>query len=317
MAKPTPVDGLDADTPLAEAARRLLAARLGDVRAYDAAVAQSLEVRAPDVDAVHDMRVATRRLRAALRLFGRAGRVPQLLTLGQEVATVGRALGAVRDLDVQAGWLDERRGDGALPDDERAGVEGLAAHRLSGRHEAEEGLRVAVGRFRADVVPRFEEEIARLTPHAATPDGVRVRGRLGGGRVRRLLMKRLARLDALIDETVDTLDATRAHTLRILAKKLRYDVELVEPALPIAGLLAALVPLQELLGELHDRDARLPILQRRLVVAPPAEWPGLVALLRVDLDERDRLATRLAVELRHAQSERLARRFRRAVRDAA
>jgi CHAD domain-containing protein len=315
MPKPTPVDGLDADTPLAEAARRLLAARLGDVRAYEGAVAQALEARAPDADAVHDMRVATRRLRAALRLFGRAGRVPQLLTLGQEVADVGRALGAVRDLDVQAGWLDQQRSAG-LPDEERPGIEALAAHRLAGRPGAEEALRAALARFRDDVVPRFEEEVARLTPHARAPNGVRVRGRLGGGRVRRLIVRRLARLDALIDETVDSVDATRAHTLRILAKKLRYDVELVESALPVAGLLAALVPLQELLGELHDRDVRIPLLERRLVVAPPVEWPGLVGLLRADLDERDRLATRLEVELRHAQSERLARRFRRAVRDA-
>jgi CHAD domain-containing protein len=312
MAKPTPVEGLDADTPLAEAARRLLAARLADVRAYVAGVVETrgIESRRDDgIEAVHDCRVATRRLRAALRLFGRAGRSPQLLTLGQEVAALGRALGAVRDLDVQAGWLDGRLLE--IGGDERAGVVALLQHRMAGRAEAEEALAAALGRFSDGVVPRLEAEIAHPEADAA------MRGRLGGGRVRRLVRRRLARFDALVDETVDAIDPARAHTLRILAKKLRYDVELVEPALPVAGLLAALVPLQELLGDLHDRDARIPLVERRLVIAPQPEWPGLVSLLRNDLDERDRLATRLEVELRHLQTERFARRFRRAIRDAA
>ncbi len=53
-----------------------------------------------DVEELHDMRVATRRLRAALALF--AGVLPvRAQTFRQELGWLAGVLGAVRDLDVQ------------------------------------------------------------------------------------------------------------------------------------------------------------------------------------------------------------------------
>src|SRR5690349_8803285 len=64
-------------------------------------VAQEPGVRkGEDVEAVHDMRVATRRLRAALRVFEEAFG-PEAATLHEEIGWLGRGLGAVRDRDVQ------------------------------------------------------------------------------------------------------------------------------------------------------------------------------------------------------------------------
>ena len=60
---------------------------------------------ADDIEELHDMRVATRRLRAVLSLFEDV--LPVTVTkLGSELAWLGRTLGAVRDLDVQLVELD-------------------------------------------------------------------------------------------------------------------------------------------------------------------------------------------------------------------
>src|SRR2546423_13498232 len=76
---------------------RLLADHLAAVQRPEAAL--------PDPDAVHQMRVASRRLRTALRLVG-------LRELDAQVKKLQDALGDVRDLQLQAEWLRTR--DAAL-----------------------------------------------------------------------------------------------------------------------------------------------------------------------------------------------------------
>src|SRR5512144_937462 len=98
MSKPTEVPGLGPSTPLSVAGPLLVRARLADVRRYEGALSGDGE---PDPDAVHDMRVAARRLRAALQLFGDAA----LLALERQVKMLQDALGAVRDVQVQREWL--------------------------------------------------------------------------------------------------------------------------------------------------------------------------------------------------------------------
>lgn len=77
----------------AEAAPRVLAARLEDVHAEAGGAAALRE------QSVHAMRVATRRLRAALQLFG----APRAVS--RELKRLQDALGAVRDAQLHARWL--------------------------------------------------------------------------------------------------------------------------------------------------------------------------------------------------------------------
>ena len=65
-----------------------------------------------DVEELHDMRVATRRLRAALSLFESVLPVRAQL-FREELGWMGRLLGAVRDLDVQRQGLAEMAAQGA------------------------------------------------------------------------------------------------------------------------------------------------------------------------------------------------------------
>ena len=98
--------------------------RGGRSRAFCGSSSPAMSQRRPgtrlgdDVEELHEMRVATRRLRAALSLF--ADVLPETaLKAREEIGWVGQGLGAVRDLDVQIeqldGWLDT-----AEPEDRQA-----------------------------------------------------------------------------------------------------------------------------------------------------------------------------------------------------
>jgi len=97
--RPLPTDpqppALSPDDPVSEAGRRVLAYHLGRMRAEEQTVRDEA-----DVEAVHKMRVATRRMRAALRIFGDFYRRRVRRTLSTSLGEAADALGRVRDLDV-------------------------------------------------------------------------------------------------------------------------------------------------------------------------------------------------------------------------
>jgi CHAD domain-containing protein len=99
--------------------------------------------------------------------------------------------------------------------------------------------------------------------------------------------------------TLESNDARTAHKLRIAAKKLRYVAELAQPAFPeqMTALLDKLSPLQETLGELHDADVHLPLVEKYLVRADGTTQPGALSLLRSEMARREQLAGKLAIEL--------------------
>jgi CHAD domain-containing protein len=109
--------------------------------------------RAGDMDAVHDMRVATRRLRAAMSVFGSVFQKRKFDGLEREVAQVTDDLGAVRDLDVMIDYFSTFR-DG-LTEAEKVGVDALI-DKLSADRERErikllkELIRLEKSRFAED-----------------------------------------------------------------------------------------------------------------------------------------------------------------------
>jgi len=274
LARPTPVPGLRPGSPRALAGPLLVAARLADVRRHEEGVARL------DVEAVHDMRVATRRLRAALKLFGGAG-APDV---DREVKRLQDALGAVRDVQVQDEWLAS-----VAKRLTRAEAARMRAWLTAPLSRGEPALRRALRRWTATTAAAVERTAAAS----------RRRGRLGGKKMARRLSRRerkVARLAAAVRADPRPLPA---HELRIAAKKLRYATELLEAALPSRAerLLTALVPLQETLGELHDADVRIERLRRLARRGGPPERRAARKLLASLEPRRERLAAELAREL--------------------
>jgi CHAD domain-containing protein len=248
VAKATEIAGLSAKARLREAGPRILTARLHDVEQFEAAL--------PGVEAVHDMRVAIRRLRAALRLLG-------LRELDVPVKKLQDALGEVRDLQVQTSWLAGR-------DD------ALARRREVLLRKADRSRSRAVGVWESQTLPRVLEAAS----------SAKFKGKLSGPGVRKLLRKRLARFDKRLEAALERPDASRMHAVRRTAKQLRYLFELAQPAFRAVSkiLLAELLPLQESLGELHDVDVRLRLLHDKPLLREQREdRDRLVAIVAAQL----------------------------------
>lgn len=74
-----------------------------------------------NVEALHDMRVASRRLRSALSVFAASYPARQFLPLEKQVAKITDALGAVRDADVLIEFMQTQRQ--TAPESARVGLD--------------------------------------------------------------------------------------------------------------------------------------------------------------------------------------------------
>jgi CHAD domain-containing protein len=269
MAQPTGVPGLGARTKVAEAAEKLLLARAADLHREQTRAAHRLEKKA-----VHALRLSCRRLRAGIKLFGKK----KLRRTDESVEHLQDALGEVRDLQLKIDWLVEHRADSLV----RGEREKLLA--------AEVHLRQALLLWSLRSAPKVLFALS----------AVRRRGRLGGARQRDRLLTRLRRLGSALEEA-RTVEPGPAHALRIAAKKLRYEAEIVSAAFDVGGLIEALKELQDALGQLHDADMRVELARKD------------PRLLRAARRERERLArAALALVARWRQDDRVER-FRKAV----
>ena len=118
MAKARPIDGLDGAVTFADAARMVVAVRIGELVDHSENVLDT-----EDIERVHDMRVATRRLRAALEVFAPAFPAKAHRAVLRDVKALADALGARRDPDVHLEQLETLRG--VLPEADHGGLDVL------------------------------------------------------------------------------------------------------------------------------------------------------------------------------------------------
>ncbi len=235
-----PPPPLAPDDPLDVAVRGIVARQLRRIREEDPGVREGR-----DPEHLHDLRVAFRRLREAVRVF-RPG-VPKDLRrqLLRELEWIGPVLGEVRDLDVHIEQLAADPPSGAPTGDVDARLR---------------SLREAKGRTMLEALssPRYLSLLAFIDTWSA---GGAVPGTLPeSARVTVLEFARLAVPRAL--DRVLRLGARcegspaprRLHRLRIRAKRLRYLLEFLEPVGGDEGrrLVRAVVRLQDLLGAHQD-----------------------------------------------------------------
>jgi CHAD domain-containing protein len=79
-----------------------------------------------DIEALHDMRVASRRLRAAMSVFAAAFPPQPFRHVERQVSGVTDALGVVRDADVLIEFVTHARE--TAPDADRVGIEAFLEH---------------------------------------------------------------------------------------------------------------------------------------------------------------------------------------------
>jgi CHAD domain-containing protein len=190
-----------------------------------------------DPEALHDARVALRRLRSWLRAFEAEAGVPN--GIARRLRRLARSTGAARDLEVAVERLAElaRRSRG----ERRAALERLARE-LARRRDAGRPALVAEASKRWRVLQRPLERALRADPVEIAP------------RFATLVAGRVAATSAPFRRPPPPArDWPALHQLRIAGKRVRYLLEPLRDAAPSSlRALKALKELQEHLGAVND-----------------------------------------------------------------
>jgi CHAD domain-containing protein len=311
-----------------EGARRLALAYLDQAVAALPRLADS-----GDSEALHDLRVALRRLRSCIESYDEQLGESMPAKLARRLERLARATGPGRDAEVQLAWLREQR----------TGTDRHHRHHRYGQAWLEARLAARV----EDAYGKLREEVQR--DFAPVERGLRRRLSVYRAEVRldfsrpptfaaaaaEILHQHTAKLGRRLARVGDADDVEAAHQARISAKRLRYLADPLAHLLqarngqaPPGELVHRLKELQDLLGDFHDahvmeaglgeavaeaaaeRARRL--LELTLEDDPPdprrlraerrrSPEPGLLALARLNRARRDRLFGDFA---EHWQGER-------------
>jgi len=245
------------DDPAQDAGYRLLAARSVQ-KCLKAIIRQIDGVRVnEDVECVHQMRVGTRRMRAALAGFDRAFAPKKHGSWRKVIRKTTKRLGDARDCDVQILFLEAYLN--RLGEDEkrfRAGVERMLLRLRQKRARLQSKVHKAMDRLEKSAVL---EEMGRAARELVVDAGLHVRDERTPVVYREAYRQISMRLEALqsFDPAVrDPAKIDDLHRMRIAAKRLRYTMELFTPIFDdeLKTEIKMLKKIQTLLGDIHDCD---------------------------------------------------------------
>ncbi len=252
-----------------------------------------------DIEALHDMRVATRRLRASFEVFSDAFEPKALKPHLKRLRAAGRALGQVRDLDV---FMEkaQRYLDG-LPPDEPHGLDSLLQAWQAQREQARAEM---LAHLDSQEYQKFVDEFYSFvsTPGAGAsplPMG-NPTPHLVCELAPALIYERLAAVRSY-DSVIPDAPVEQLHALRIEFKKLRYTVEYFRDVLGPQSkeIINEFKGMQDHLGDLNDAQVAIQILQEFLAEyskkfkgseqPPEIEIQALTAYINFRQEELDRL----------------------------
>ncbi len=293
MAKAKRISGLDCSAPADNMVRLVLRTQLKamcDLR--DKALKWN------DPEGVHDMRVGSRRLRSTMsdfRSYLRKANLPRM-----KLKEIAKRLGDVRDEDVALLALEELKAKAT--EQAAEGIEMLVDERREKLKEARSALQKAIKRSTLD---EFRKEfLSKLRPIAIVPPERSGRKRandepLTFSRMEiEVIGSRLKELKAARRHIYFPFQIKELHEMRILAKRLRYAIELFafcgnEELGEIAKEVALM---QTSLGEMHDCDVWIKSLGTQLKKTAGKDKSG---------EEHARLRAGADWLLRHFAAERM------------
>jgi CHAD domain-containing protein len=265
--------GLSADMPLSEYARAVMRVHFDELIRHEAGTRLG-----EDIEELHDMRVATRRLRAVFEVFAPAFRLKAVKPLLRDLRAARQALGPVRDLDVfienaQAYQRENAADLGLL-------VETWQAERETARLKMLAYLDSPdFETFKTD----FETFLSTPGQGASrfNPDDPHPQLTWQAAPV--LLYQRYS--DVLACEgLIAEASPEQLHDLRVRFKKFRYAVEFLRDVLgkPTAAVISDLKAMQDHLGQLNDAHLACDLLSG-LLSALETRHQSLPLGLRPDL----------------------------------
>jgi CHAD domain-containing protein len=234
---------------------------------------------AKDIENIHRMRVASRRLRAALPHFEACFPKKSYRRWIQEIANITRALGAARDADVQISFLQKQiKRTNSLWKQRHADTPGL----VSPEYPALEYLLSELKKKRTALQVRVISSLDALEKSRIIPEMrayfTAIRNSQAHAPAKALMygvspvaaLAIFSRLETLMsyESWVNHPEAVAEHhATRIAAKKLRYTMELFGPVyrLGLKKPIARVKKIQEILGDIHDCDVWIDTITRLLL----------------------------------------------------
>jgi inorganic triphosphatase YgiF len=284
----------DGYTPLETLVRHIVRRRLRDML-----WAQRLVIEQGDGDAIHDMRVATRRIRTTLQAFEGAEVFDDvtLESLRTRLSAVADELGAIRDLDIFLMRVSEWVGtDMERERDLEPLRDLLAARRLVGYEQLTARLNKRKhARLVADL-ERFTQQVAQPAEGQGCPLARHFVGSALWPRYEHVL-----RYETIVADA----SPLTLHQLRIACKRTRYALEIFATPLGdgVAPVRKALMAAQSHLGDVQDLTVALQLVSR-LSEADP-ENVGLRDFEEALEAERSRLIAQVDIVWEPVRSQRV------------
>jgi CHAD domain-containing protein len=249
--------GLLAAEPLAEAGRKVIGYHFVQMLKHEPGTRLG-----EDPEELHDMRVATRRMRAAFEVFAPAFKDRPVRRLLKELRQAGRSLGQVRDLDV---FIEKARHyQEGLPAEDQAGFEPVIA-----AWQAERSVRrlALTAYLDSRDYQRFLRDFAAFldTPGAGARPLPAPAPALVSHTAPALIYERLGLVRGF-EPLLEQASVEQLHALRIECKKLRYTLEFFREALgsQAKDVIEAVKLLQDHLGDLNDAVVATALLGEQL-----------------------------------------------------
>jgi CHAD domain-containing protein len=255
-----------ADEPFAEAGRKILAFHCERMLQHEDGTRAG-----SDPEELHDMRVATRRQRAALRIVQPHFRRKAVRPVRDGLRAAAGVLGAVRDLDV---LLEAARGyQKTLEADESAALQPLLESWAARRDAAREAM---LAHLDSREWSAFKQEYGVFL---ATP-GAGARSVVNGELPRAQLVAHVVPAEVwqhygairAYESVLPWAAVETLHALRIECKRLRYVLEFFQETLDpeVEEPIGALVALQDHLGLLNDSHVTIGLVREFLAGAHAA-----------------------------------------------
>jgi CHAD domain-containing protein len=225
---------------------------------------------AADAEALHDFRVALRRLRATEAAY--RTELANVFTgkLRKRLRRLARATGPARDTEVQLAWVDAQAP--AMRAHQRPGWHFVRRRLLARLAEEYAGVRSDAVREFAAFEVRLRDGLDSAPAEPSVAAESRVFAQAAADALRPLLAEMSARVTSLDPEA----DDEAVHELRLIAKRARYLLDPFATAMPAAGHLAGeLADWQDRLGRVHD----LQVFGDELIAAAQAAGASVFAHL--------------------------------------
>jgi len=271
MAKAKRIKGVNCDDPAPAGIHQVLVTRFEEMDGFSKAALDW-----SDPEGVHSMRVASRRLRSAMRDFLPYVRQRGLTSVLKQTKSIAAALGEVRDHDVAIIALEKIEKE--APEEVRATLKQLVDERKELRSAAREKLVSVL--VTTEVKQAKTEFLVRIDKATTLPRGSEPQltySKMSAA----VILNRLKELDNLSESLYKPFEIESLHDMRIAAKRLRYAMELFEQCWGRSLLMFAKTAarMQTALGEVHDCDVWIESVGKQINQARKQKQDDRVAAL--------------------------------------